>query len=409
VGQTYVVRYPPLFSAIAGWPTLLLPPERAALAVRVLASVPAALLVTAALLAARVRRGALVGTFVATTPMVFYLASVTNPNGLEIAAALCAWSTGAVLGLSRPEDPAPAPWLVPAFGVAGLVLALVRGTSPAWLLAICLTLLAASPATVLTRVRTDPRLRRWLLVDAVAALIGVVYVLVARALEVLRPPQGVDASGFDAVRSAAGRIPVWAKQAVTDAGWLDAPAPLLTYVVWAAAGLALAWLAWRDRATRLLLVAIGLGVLAVAGSVALEASRLEEFGHGWQGRYLLPLLVGVPVLLGHGVTSARLRRVAGAILAVLVVAQVAAFWWVVRRFTVGLDGSLLARDAAWSPPLPPAVLGMVYAAAFAGLALVLLARRDERANVETDSHGGRTSVSRHAAKVPPRDQAPWQS
>ena len=72
-----------LFYAVAGWPTLVLAPERAVLAVRVLAGIPAALLLTAALLAARGRRGAVLGVLVGTPPMLLYLASVTNPNGLE--------------------------------------------------------------------------------------------------------------------------------------------------------------------------------------------------------------------------------------------------------------------------------------------------------------------------------------
>lgn len=378
-GQTYVIRYPPLFYAVAGWPTLVLPPHLAVLGVRVLASAPSALLCTAALMAAGRRRAAQLGVLTAVAPMALYLGGVTNPNGLEIAAALCLWSTGSALLSKRTGGTPSRGWMTTAFGLAGLVLALVRGTSVAWLVVILLALLAVDPRAAVARVRADGRLRGWLLADAVAALVGGAYVVAARALEVLRPVQGVDVHGLAAIRTSVGRIGYWAQGAIADFGWLDSPAPLLTYLLWAAALATLATLAALRGTRRALLVVAVLTVVTFAGAVLLEAVRLPEFGHGWQGRYMLPLLVGAPILLGRAIHS--WERGSALVAGALVLGHVAAFWWCLRRFAVGLHGSLLGRHATWSPPLPLWLLLLAYLIAVGGFAAMTLRREPAVAGV----------------------------
>ncbi len=45
----------------------------------------------------------LVGVLVAATPTTIFLASVINPNGLEITAALCLWCSGLILVRAAPR------------------------------------------------------------------------------------------------------------------------------------------------------------------------------------------------------------------------------------------------------------------------------------------------------------------
>jgi hypothetical protein len=47
-------------------------------------------------------------------------------------------------------------------------------------------------------------------------------------------------------------------------------------------------------------------------------------------------------------------------------------WQTLRRFMVGLDGSLVLRDAKWEPPLNPWLLLTVNAAAIAWLGAVAM-------------------------------------
>ncbi len=138
--------------------------------------------------------------------------------------------------------------------------------------------------------------------------------------------------------------------------------------------------AWQRR---LLLVAAATAVAAIAAPVGFETLQAHKIGFFWQGRYSMPLALGVPVLLAlsaalgvrrtgteHGETardesavSARgLDRVVVAVAIAVVVAQVAAFGQALRRNSVGYYGPfdfLIHPD--WSPPAPAWFLVFAYA------------------------------------------------
>lgn len=78
---------------------------------------------------------------VVTTPSVIFLGASVNLSGLEIAAAMCLWTAGALLVVGRRRDPPPA--LVAAAGAAA-VLASTRPLSTRWLLVIALVLACAA-------------------------------------------------------------------------------------------------------------------------------------------------------------------------------------------------------------------------------------------------------------------------
>lgn len=96
-------------------------------------------------------------------------------------------------------------------------------------------------------------------------------------------------------------------------------------------------------------------------------------GTYWQGRYSLPLLAGIPLLLaGADVPAGVAWRVAfcagGAALAVINVAG----WAAARRWGVGTDGSLTPwRWDTVHSPLPPIVVLGFLAALSLGLAWAL--------------------------------------
>jgi hypothetical protein len=360
--QTYVIRYPPLFYVLGGWPSLFLSPAKAVYALRLAASLPDVLLVAAALLATSRRRYASLGVLVAFSPMVLYLAATFNPNGLETAAAMCLWACGAAL--LRQDCP---PWVTHAFGVAGFLLTLTRGLSPLWFLIIVVVLLMIGGRPRVAEALTSFALRRWLLLDLFASLIGIGYVFVAHSFDVLRPPRGIHASAASAIRSSAGQSLDWTQQAIGYFGWLDSPAPFLTYAVWVVV-LAILVVSAVGHRRRWFLAVLLLLFGTFAGSIVIEAARLGTYGHGWRGRYMLPLLVGVPILLGW-TGEAPLRRGARWIIAVaagaLFLAHLAAFFWSVRRYTVGLSGALWPSSPAWAPPVPIWLLLAVFAVGMA--------------------------------------------
>jgi hypothetical protein len=98
-------------------------------------------------------------------------------------------------------------------------------------------------------------------------------------------------------------------------------------------------------------------------------------GLTYEGRYSLPIFVGLVFLPMWSARSAfrwpRLSQqwLIGAVLALVVIAEVGGFWQMLRRFTVGAHGKiLLTGDLPWSPAVSPMVLVALNAVAMVALA-----------------------------------------
>lgn len=121
-----------------------------------------------------------------------------------------------------------------------------------------------------------------------------------------------------------------------------------------------------------------LAVLLTAVGTAwwFEMMSGADYGQYWQGRYSLPLLVGVPIILGTvPLARPRERQLSTALVAAsLGVVNVAA-WAAARRWGVGTEGSYLPWN--WSTihqPVPPVLLLIVMAAA----SIVIVGQIDAR-------------------------------
>ena len=162
--ETYVGRYPPLYYALVGLPTLVLVSAKGIYAARLVSGALSAAMLALAITSLRRCRGApllAAGVAVAITPMALYLAAVVSPSGLEIASAIqrvdgghggCFPTTGGPERLSgrRPRgldfcagfDPGPGPawpcsswprwsaWAPPRRSLTCCVGATSRGGSP---------------------------------------------------------------------------------------------------------------------------------------------------------------------------------------------------------------------------------------------------------------------------------------
>src|SRR5207249_11692688 len=85
-------------------------------------------------------------------------------------------------------------------------------------------------------------------------------------------------------------------------------------------------------------------------------------GYIWQGRYTLPLAVGVAILAGFALSrelaaADMFARATGPIVAALSTAQGLAYLAFAQRFSVGRRGPLnFVSGSHWSPPVPFPVL-----------------------------------------------------
>lgn len=356
---TYVGRYPPLYYAIVGLPSLLTVSPTGVYLMRLISAFLNAIFLALAIVSVVVwskKRLMLVGLLLAATPMTFFLGSVVNPSGLEITSAICLWCAGLVLAMEHSQSPPPK--LVAVVAVAATTLLLNRGLSPLWLgLIVAILALLAGRRSVLGLARA--RAVRWAVVLMVpGAVFAVTWIVVAHTLDLLPVGPRVVPGETHAHLAAniLGRTGMWIKEMIGYFGWLDTPSPLVTYLFWyAAIGLVvlLALSSARFRYLTGLLLTIAIVLAAPVSIVYREAERL---GIVWQGRDIMPVAVGIPIMAvalleqSDSLQWPR-QRVATVLCVVIGVAQFFAFAEALRRYTVGLLGSINYFDGSWQPPL----------------------------------------------------------
>jgi hypothetical protein len=398
--------YPPLYYAAVGWPTRFLPPYRGVIAMRLLTVLACAALGAVAAAAARRCRGPAAvgaGVLVALTPGCFFLAGTVNPNAIEVFAALATWVAALVVLAPRGEDDGPlARADLVRLAVGFVVLSCARPLSPVLAVGIV-------AAVGLAVVRRDTLRGLWRRTDArviggvgVAALaLSALWVLWARSYDGL---MGYGQAGLtlgDAFAGSFDRLWVRAQQAIGFVGWNDAgPVPALAWI-WSllVIGMVVAGLlrgSWRTRAMLVALMAA-----TVAFTVVPEALSAERLGFIWQGRYSLPVAMGVPVLAGWMVGRRPLSpalAVAGGIAlgGAWVTGQFLGIAGALRRYMEGINHPLLAYldGGPWDPRLPPWLItgGLVLAAALLTATLLRGAGRPQR-SVDDDSSSATTRAS----------------
>ena len=345
-------KYGPLYYAMAGAPLRLWPSAFGEYLARlVTAAACAAFLASAVLSARRLVRSPLVGAGVAmaVTPMVIFLNGSVNPNALEDGAALCVWCTALVLlREGRPVERR----LLARFCVASAVLVNVRPFSPLWYalaVAAVVALAGWRPAFDLLR---DRSAQVGAAIVAAAGLFAVGWVLGPGRVRGPKPP----ATGGDVVREAVARGDTLVQQMIGRFGWLDIAGPSGLYVLWllALGVLVLGALVVGRRRDRM--VTGGLLAAVVVLPMVLEVWQARAVGGAWQGRYTLPLAVGLPVIAGttlaRDLPAAEARRLARAVLGVFVAGHVMAYAWVARHYAIGSSGPLdYLLHARWHPPI----------------------------------------------------------
>jgi hypothetical protein len=377
---TYVGRYPPLYYAIVGLPSLASSTDTGVYLMRLMSGLVSSLFLGLALaLAAFWSRSRLLvaAVAVAASAMVLLFSSVVNPSGLECATAICVWTGGLILVLDQPDDPRPS--VVVATAASASVMVLMRGLSPLWLAVIAFSLIAVAPRSIATLLHWT-RVR---VAAGVTGLVGVVaigYILWAHTLSVypIGTPVPASASELSLVRVALGRSETILQELVGAFGWAETSPPEVVMVLWllSAAVLVIAGLGFSRR--RHAAVVLALIVAGVVLPAALMVSQAHKNGLVWQARDGFPLYAGILLVAGavalrkpglvaneHLGTAKdpRFVRQLTVVLAICVsAAQLGDLLWALRRYTVGL-GHVLNPFAhvpgGWSPPVSAPALGLV--------------------------------------------------
>ncbi len=381
VGYTYVGHYPPLYYLAVGWPSLLDRSVSGIYGMRLASAAVTAGFVALALATARrwsASRLLPAAIGFAATPLVVFLGGTVNPSGLEITAAICAWTALGVLVIEHPADPPPG--LLAVLATSSVVLVLSRSAAPLW------PVLMAGAALPMVVGRTAPQVWHRRAVRRAAGSLAVGYVLAGtwiaagRGLTFQRDdtaPAG--ATDLAVLRHAVGQLRGWVVQSTGRVGWLDTNPPRLAEVIWIAGWILVVGLGLLVARRRLRPVIVGLGAGAVVIPVALSYSQARHSGYFDQARYYLPLAVGTCVWAGvaAGARSGAGTRWLARLLAVAYgLGQAAVFVWALRRYLVGARGSLSPFATApqrWTPPWPAWTLDLLAIVVCALLATWLVA------------------------------------
>ncbi len=323
------------------------------------------------------------GVLVAVTPMTQFLAGSVNASGFEIATAIALWAH--VLAVARRAEVGvsaiPRNLLVGLF-VSGSAMALTRPLSgPFAGLIVILALLSVGWPTLVAMAR-DRRVQ-----VTIVALAGVCVMAVALVYTV-----GVGSSvaggkivggspfppGTDHWTFVLGATPGYIQEMIGQFGWLDVPPSNLTLYVWL--GVIFALMAGSVMFAKLRQnLALALTVVAsILIPVFLQAPLKGSASLIWQGRYMLPVAAGIPLLAlinldrGAGLVPGLVRRLSLVVAATVGVLSAHALYWNLHRYTVGRSSRTLdILLGKWQPPGGSAlwVIVMVLVAAL-GVAVV---------------------------------------
>jgi hypothetical protein len=312
------------------------------------------------------RRDVVALQLAALTPMALFLMGSVNPNAIEIAVFVAVWAC-----LSRVATDAQLPLrlLILASWLSAAVV-LMRPISIVWMAAtIVVAVIGTSPQR--RRELLSRRTLAWAVGPTALALVGSWMWAVYSHIEVKDPRLTNKLDLAAALRRSVANWGEYFRQTIGILGWLDTILPSWVYVAWAVALVLVAVIHFRNATRRTLIALAALVAAWLALPLIINGFTNARAGLTYQGRYSLPLFVGIAFLpMFNDRSAARAPRLPpqrvliGAVLALVVVAEVGAFWQMLRRFTVGADGKiLLTGSLPWTPAIAPMALVAVNALA----------------------------------------------
>jgi hypothetical protein len=379
VPDTLSYRVQPLWPALVGWAGRLAPGATGVYAMRLISALIGSVLLAAAvraLAAAISPRLAVVGVLAAVTPTAYFIMASVNPNGIEIAAGVSTWAHALALGRRPARSSAPPTSFLVGLAVSAGVLAFSRPLSPAFLAFILVVAGIVAVPGRLGDLWADRRAR------ITGAIVGVELGLASAIIGVSERSAGGGDPNQPLI--SVSRALRHLTEAIATFGWLDTPMRILDlpWLIGLATLGIIALVCGRGR-TRA-------GLLLVAGASAstMTLNSIPGAG-GWQGRYALPLFVGVALVAIVGVSERQpgqlessrwLVPTAGVL---FVLADVVGFYRALQRFALGLPASVKANlfAATWQPP-GGVIVPLVLMAGFAVAAVVLIVvTSDERQRI----------------------------
>ncbi len=350
--ETWVGYYPPLYYFLVGWPSLLFQGEVAVYAMRLVAALLGAVMLALAFLSAVDSRGrALLLPAVAAlaTPYVFVYMATVNASGMEMASALCAWTSGVALANGPP--PANRRRILVRFVLGLAVLTQVRDLGPLFAAVIVVALVSWYGVRASLELLRRPAVRLISAGVGACAVFTGVWVLVVGNLSFVPNSLPAGTGNFELVWLSIQRFADDLRQLPGNFGWTDThPPPWVTTLgLLAMGGLVLVGL--RVAAKRERVIAIALLAFSFAFPVVVVAIEARSYGILGQGRYWFALVAGGLLVAAEagGSRMARPSRLLWSAVAVIeVIVNLVCFQVALDRFRFGLGRPEIT--AGWNPP-----------------------------------------------------------
>ena len=345
-------EYPPLFHFIAGLPSSTFSGLTGAYMARVwLALLNAALLALAASITwiARPRPWTIVGIFLACTPMVIFVSATVNPSGLTAAFAAVIWASGIAIVAPGPATRTPS-IAYPSLLVSATLFPLLRRDSVFIEMIIVAVILVVAGTTQWARLARDRWIRATVAFSTLSS-IAVILLWSRTAAETFtsNPSTADDGSLFRGLKD----LILYLYAAIGKFGWNDTHMTSETYALAIVALGSLLIMALASGPTRW-----SRGVWCCLAAILVVPVVIGMIRYPYfQGRYLLPLTVGLFWMAGIGLSEAELparfsHRMVRMLLSLWAIVQFLGFAQNQRRYAVGAQGRWNFLDgAAWSPPM----------------------------------------------------------
>lgn len=372
---TPAARYNPLYYALVSWPALFSHSRLGIYLMRILSGALASFFLALgfrSLSQAKLPGVSFALAAAGLTPMVFFLAGSVNPQALELSSAFALWCQLLLVIRRTPSSElGPRMWLL-AFIAS--VFANSRGLTPFFMTLGLLGIIALQPWKQTRTVIKDRRSWLPILVTFLATLAASIWILATGNLTSEEAPATLVTPRFLAVYTLR-HTDDYIVHAVGSFGWLHAPMPLWAFMLFTSAFIGALLLIWMLAKRRERLVVFSSGILfCLIVPIVLHASQASSLGIMWQGRYILPMIMLIPVMASYVLADYDSFPEAPSARAIRAWAFV--FWLVqadsivfnLHRQLTGVAGTWKLYISPWQPPLPlwtvPFVLGAAGALIF---------------------------------------------
>ncbi len=405
--QTYVGRYPPLYYLLVSWPARYFHSPFGFYLIRIMSDLVSSIVLGVALALALEldtldkppsKSYLYFGGLLAMTPALEYSSSVINPNGLEAAAGLGLWIC--LIGMKRCHEHKATPnVLVRQFiffaTICACVETLMRGLSPLWVFITCAIGCLYYGWSLICKLARIRYVRICSAFVFFANILSSIYIVWAKTLHIAGAKCIHNCPTFiENAHKSFGKTWLDIHQLIGTVGWIDlinnklaSDTSIPDICFWLLFGsiaiLGLLFL-WNRKPNRPALLSPAHNTLIPPNKTAsslnekfafllliasviflpvvLEASQANNYGFIWQGRYVLPIALGIPIIaLSYLDDNPRLRTFIQFIASTDLIVIVISYYAIIRRYSVGIHGPIwFFRSSGWSPPVSSVTLILVF-------------------------------------------------